>query len=102
VKTRDPRLAIRLAASRYVPPVWPGRLDLFRVDEPHVDAYPHSDMGWAGLAECGIVLNDIAGNHLTMFSEPQVQVVAERLLELLSRAIVYPGVSTVTGNATNR
>ena len=88
VKTHDPRLAIRLAASRYVPRVWPGRLDLFRVDEPHVDAYPHSEMGWTGLAECGIEVHDIAGNHMTIFSEPQVQVVAKRLLELLGRATV--------------
>jgi acyl-CoA synthetase (AMP-forming)/AMP-acid ligase II/thioesterase domain-containing protein/acyl carrier protein len=88
VKSHDPRLAIRLAASRYVPLVWSGKLDLFRVDEPHVDAYPHSEMGWTGLAEGGIEVHDITGNHMTIFSEPQVQVVAEGLLELLSRVPV--------------
>jgi acyl-CoA synthetase (AMP-forming)/AMP-acid ligase II/thioesterase domain-containing protein/acyl carrier protein len=88
LKSHDPRLAIRLAASRYVPQVWAGRLHLFRVDEPHVDAYPHSEMGWTGLAEGGIEVHDITGNHMTIFSEPQVQVVAEGLLELLSRTPV--------------
>jgi len=99
VKTHDPRLAIRLAASRYVPRVWPGKLDLFRVDEPHVDAYPHSEMGWTGLAEGGIELHDIVGSHLTMFSEPQVRIVAERLLELLERATVErPAARVVAGH----
>ena len=85
-KSHDPRLAIRLAASRYVPPVWTGRLALFRVAEPHVDAYDYPEMGWTGLAQGGIALHDIAGSHVTMFSEPQVQVVAARLLELLQRS----------------
>jgi thioesterase domain-containing protein len=87
-KTGDARLAVRLAAARYEPRLWPGKLDLFRVEEPHVDAYDYPQMGWAGLAEEGIAVHDIAGNHLTMFAEPQVQAVAEVLLDALRPAAV--------------
>jgi thioesterase domain-containing protein len=87
VKTSDPRLAIRFAASRYAPPACPGRLDLFRLGEPHVDAYDYPEMGWQGLSQGGIAVHDLAGNHLTMFSEPQAGAIAEWLLKALRPAL---------------
>jgi thioesterase domain-containing protein len=80
------RLPIRDAAAQYVPPVWPGSLVLFRVDEPRVDAFDYPDMGWRGLAQDGIAVHEIPGGHLTMLSEPNVDLVAERLLAVLEQA----------------
>jgi thioesterase domain-containing protein len=85
-RQRAQRLPIRNAAVRYVPPVWPGSLVLFRVEEPHVDGFDYPDMGWLGLAQSGIVVHDIPGSHLAILSEPNVRLVAERLLASLKRA----------------
>ena len=83
--SEDPRVAIRRAASLYKPVKWHGRLDLFRVEEPHVDAFAYPQMGWRGLAG-EITLHEIAGNHLTMFAEPHTADVSARLMVLLHPA----------------
>jgi len=80
------RLPIRHAVAQYAPPVWPGSLALFRVEEPRVEGFNYPEMGWAGLAQGGIVAYDIPGSHATMLSEPAVGFIAERLLDLLKRA----------------
>jgi oxalate---CoA ligase len=82
--SNNPRLAVRLAAARYVPQVWQGTLDLFRMEEPHVDAYDYPEMGWLGLAQEGTTVHQAAGSHLTMFDEPYVRFVAERLSRKLT------------------
>jgi oxalate---CoA ligase len=81
----DPRLAIRHAAAHYVPPDYPGRLELFQVAEPRVDAYDYPDMGWQGKARGGIGMHQIPGSHATMLSEPNVRVIAAELLGCLDR-----------------
>jgi thioesterase domain-containing protein len=40
-------------------------------------------MGWRGAAQGGIVLHNIPGSHLAMLSEPNVTLVAARLLAAL-------------------
>jgi acyl-CoA synthetase (AMP-forming)/AMP-acid ligase II/thioesterase domain-containing protein/acyl carrier protein len=82
-RQRVQRLPIRHAAAQYVPPLWPGSLVLFRVAEPHVDGFGYPDMGWRGAAQGGIVLHNIPGSHLAMLSEPNVTLVAARLLTAL-------------------
>ncbi len=79
VETQHTAGAIRSAASRYVPEAWRGRLILFRVAEPRLDAYDYPEMGWQGLAGEGLAIHGIPGSHLTMLGEPQVEVVAEIL-----------------------
>jgi acyl-CoA synthetase (AMP-forming)/AMP-acid ligase II/thioesterase domain-containing protein len=85
-RMHDPRLAIRHAAARYTPLPEPGRLELFRVEEPHVGGYDYPEMGWHGMAKDGIAIHEIPGAHLTMLSEPAVRVIAERLLAALREA----------------
>jgi len=87
-KSQDPRLAIRFAASLYKPQNLSARLDLFRVDEPHVDAYDYPEMGWHSLVSSAIEVHDIPGNHMTMFNEPQVHLVAQCLLKALRPAAI--------------
>ena len=86
---RNPRLAIRHAAAGYAPADYAGRLELFCVDEPRVDAFDYPDMGWQGKAGNGIGMHRISGSHLTMFSEPHVRAIASELLACLdSRCFV--------------
>jgi thioesterase domain-containing protein len=61
-------------------------LVLFRVAEPHVDGFDYPNMGWRGTAQGGIVVHDIPGSHLAMLSEPNVTLVAQRLLAALKPA----------------
>jgi oxalate---CoA ligase len=82
----DPRLVIRHAAAHYVPPQWPGRLELFRVQEPRVDAYDYPELGWQGKAAGGVGIHDVPGSHLAMLAEPNVQFVVEGLLGCLEKA----------------
>ena len=78
--------AIRSAAARYVPGAWPGKLVLFRVAEPRLDAYDYPEMGWQGLAGEGLVIHGIPGSHVTMLGEPQVEGVAQILAGYLNLA----------------
>ena len=80
---QDTRLAIRYAAVRYSPPDYPGRLDLFCVAEPRVDAYDYPEMGWQGKARAGIAMHHVSGSHSTMLSEPHVSAIASELLGCL-------------------
>ncbi len=99
-KTRRQRVRrppIRRAVTRYVPPVWPGGLVLFRVEEPHVDGYDYPEMGWRGFVQGGIVIHDLPGDHLVMLAEPVVGLVAQRLLAAMS--VGQPGVASMGGNA---
>ncbi len=79
--------AIRAAAARYVPPAYPGRVALFRVQEPRLDGYDYPQMGWEGLAEEGIAIYEVPGGHLTMLAEPQVKIVAELLQNCMKPAL---------------
>jgi thioesterase domain-containing protein len=75
----DSRLAIRNAAAHYDPPLWPGQLQLFCVQEPRVDGYDYPEMGWHGKALGGAVVHKLPGNHMAMLSGPSVQVLANKL-----------------------
>lgn len=85
-RMQGPRLAIHDAVARYTPLPWPGRLELFRMDEPRVDGYDYPEMGWRDMAKGRIVIHDIPGSHLTMLAEPTVRVIAEGLLASLQEA----------------
>jgi len=97
-RQRAQRLPIPRAAARYVPSVWPGRLILFRVEEPHLDGFSYPEMGWRGTAQGGIVIHDLPGSHLAMLSEPNVGLVAQRLLAALQR-VELPSLAPLGGSA---
>jgi thioesterase domain-containing protein/acyl carrier protein len=61
------------AARRYLPADFPTRITLFRAAER--PARGEETAGWGGIEEI-----DVPGNHLTMMREPNVSVLAERLL----------------------
>lgn len=67
-----------LAAERYVPKPYPGRLTLFK---PHVNYkfYPDPNMGWSGLALDGLDIVGLQVNPHAMLVEPYVQLLAKEL-----------------------
>ena len=69
------------ARQDYVPQVYSGRVDLFRaMYEPTPEGW-HFDrqLGWGRLAITGVKIHDIPSAHHCLFSEPQIQVIAEKL-----------------------
>jgi acyl transferase domain-containing protein/thioesterase domain-containing protein/acyl carrier protein len=75
----------RIAGSVYRPTVYPGSLTIFRsVSRSPLDGDDEL-LGWGGLASGGIEIQDVAGNHLDMLSEPNVQMLAEKLRACLDR-----------------
>ncbi|HEV2688587.1 MAG TPA: thioesterase domain-containing protein, partial [Bryobacteraceae bacterium] len=88
---------IRRAVAQYVPPVWAGSLDLFRVEEPHVDGFNYPDMGWRGFSQGETVLHDVPGSHLTLLSEPHVRFVGERLRASLKQVAAEHNSPVVLG-----
>ncbi len=79
-----------LQATRdYIPQVYSGRTILFR-SEP-MEAWLEwwsvdPQLGWGGLFTEGLEVQEVPGNHIEMFSEPHVKVLAEKLQASLAQA----------------
>jgi amino acid adenylation domain-containing protein len=69
----------------YRPRAYPGRVTLFRTRAQHVFS-PHGvDKGWGRLAIKGVEIKRIPGNHVNLYEQPHVQVLAEQLRDSLDR-----------------
>ena len=93
---RDPEEAIHQAYGKailqdpggYIPQVYPGRVTLFQASEHLSIPWYHYDskMGWDGLAAGGLENHEIPGHHTSMFEEPHVRVLAEKLRECIDKS----------------
>ncbi|BBD68915.1 condensation domain-containing protein [Nostoc commune NIES-4072] len=67
------------AVLKYVPQVYPKRINLFRTKVQLNVAEGEPSMGWDQLAVRGTEIHHIPGNHLTMLRKPHIQVLAAQL-----------------------
>ena len=74
-----------LAARNYVPQVYDGRVTLFWASGDLRASYDLVS-GWNVLAQRGMELHEIPGNHLNIIKEPHVAELARKLNESLARA----------------
>jgi thioesterase domain-containing protein len=78
------------AMKNYVIQPYPDKVTLFRADiqDSYVVGIPllDWDLGWGQLASGGVEIQTVPGDHLTMFREPQIQILAQKLQECLHRA----------------
>jgi thioesterase domain-containing protein len=74
------------ARRAYVPEPYPGRIDLFRCAEDRMLWHRRPELGWAGLAEGGIVIHDIAATHQNLLAAPAVAEVARHLTACIAAA----------------
>ncbi len=51
--------------------------------EPLSEEPQAPDLGWGGLAEGGVEVDEIPGDHYSILREPNVQALADRLRETL-------------------
>ena len=74
------------AFHRYEPQPYPGKIVLLQSSDWPAGPYFDFKLGWTELVSDGVEFHRIPGDHPSMFTEPNVNLVAERLLEHLSAA----------------
>jgi len=81
--------ANKQAARDYILQVYPGQVTLFRAsDRPAPEGWEvDPKMGWDSLVAGGLDIQDVPGDHDSMFREPHVQVLAEKLRRCLEKAV---------------
>lgn len=77
--------SIRLAALKYSPKPFAGKLTLFRATRQPLGIYPNPTLGWSTIAAGGIEVFDVPGTHGAILVEPRVNVLAEKVEQCLSR-----------------
>jgi surfactin family lipopeptide synthetase A len=78
-RLRNTDSIVHPAFSRYEPKPYPGRIVLFQSSEWPVGPYFDFKLGWKDLAGGGIEFHAVPGDHPSMFVEPVVDLVAEKL-----------------------
>jgi amino acid adenylation domain-containing protein len=74
------------AALNYTPRRYSGRLTLFCCGEKSRRSYEDRRLAWSQVADEGVEVHLIPGNHLSMVADPHVQVMANKLRVCLERA----------------
>lgn len=77
---------LRLAAAQYDAQPYRGRVALFHCGDRRTRTAPHLPYGWRGVLSCEPQVYEVPGDHMTMLSEPHVEVLAARLRYCLSEA----------------
>jgi amino acid adenylation domain-containing protein len=90
------------AGAQYRPAVWHGPMTLLRAAEPLPEVlanahdaagscYGHADNGWGRWVAGELAVVDVAGDHLSMVTEPHVATLATKLVEHLCAQHDYLG-----------
>ena len=75
-----------MAARRYRARPYSGKVTLFVAAERTIEIVDDPVEQWKPLAKGGVDVITIPGDHLTIVTEPNVRVLAQRLDEYLARA----------------
>jgi thioesterase domain-containing protein/acyl carrier protein len=74
--------------SDYALQVYPGKVTLFRASDQAVRYDQVSDLGWSAMAVGGLEIHEVPGDHLGMFQEPHVQMLAEKLRACIDKDVI--------------
>jgi oxalate---CoA ligase len=83
---REMQETTRSRLNPYIPRNYPGKIILFRPSQQPKSCYHLFDMGWSGLAAGGLKIYEVPGRFGAIITEPNVQVMAERLQLCLQTA----------------
>ena len=74
------------ALSRYVVRPYPGKVTLLRATDAleNMGARRNPSLGWKNMALGGLAIHDVPGDHISMFEEPHVPILAETLRIILA------------------
>jgi thioesterase domain-containing protein len=79
------------ALRTYVPQVYPGRIILFLSREAPERAFYDRRLGWSDLTTEGLEVHVVPGSHETLFGEPHVRVLAQKLQGCLQKVQATQG-----------
>jgi thioesterase domain-containing protein len=82
---KNVRRGIQIAGEHYSPHPYPGDVTLFRASEKSLRGARDSAAGWNGLAAGKLEIFEIPGGHVSILSEPQVQVLAGHLATCIEK-----------------
>ena len=86
-RLRNTDSIVHPAFSRYEPQPYPGKIVLQQSSDWPVGPYFDFKLGWKDLVAGGIDFYSIPGSHPAMFTEPNVNLVAEKLGAHLARTV---------------
>ncbi len=84
--------AHKRALNRYTIQFYPGKITLMRAADIEETAGTRRNptLGWETLAGGGLEIHDVPGGHISMFEEPNVRTLSEKLKVLLPSASAAP------------
>jgi aspartate racemase len=74
------------AARKYRPQLYPNKLTLFMCSDAPMRAYEDRRLAWDEVAQGGLEVHIVPGDHATMEQEPNVQVLARHFQKCFDRA----------------
>lgn len=74
-----------IAGGSYRPEPYDGKVTLFWCSEVPARSYQDRRLGWSDVAQGGLEVHVIPGNHMTMVDHPHVVVMAEKLRNCLQK-----------------
>jgi surfactin family lipopeptide synthetase A len=92
-RLRNTDSIVHPAFSRYEPQPYPGKIVLQQSSDWPTGPYFDFKLGWKDLVAGGIDFYSIPGSHPAMFTEPNVNLVAEKLSGYLARPVSPPQIS---------
>ena len=94
---RNVKQACAKAAANYDVHPYRGKVTLFRVREKSVGSLNDPYAIWWRVAEQGVDLREISGDHLSLLKEPQVRLLAEQLSDCLNQSVREDSLAAVNG-----
>jgi aspartate racemase len=81
--------AHKRALDRYIVRPYPGKITLMRAADVEETAGTRRNptLGWETMAKGGLEIHDVPGGHITMFEEPNVRILAEKLQAILLASV---------------
>jgi aspartate racemase len=83
---KDVQRACHRASRSYDPPVWHGKVTLFRPTEKSLRGVDDETAGWGAWARGGVGVFQVPGGHITMLRQPNVRILAGFLKKCLLQA----------------
>lgn len=77
------------AVKRYIPTFYPGEITLFLASDFRIEVSPYAPLEWRNFA-AEIHVEKMPGDHISILDEPHVQVLAERLKQLIAAKTSTP------------